>query len=86
MFRELKEEVSISGEWTEQLVGFINDDRTPVGCVHLGVAHLVNLSSASVQAKEDALAEGGFAPVGQLEAIVEEFETWSQFMLNERLL
>jgi predicted NUDIX family phosphoesterase len=50
------------------------------------VAHLVNLSSASVQAKEDALAEGGFAPVGQLEAIVEEFETWSQFMLNERLL
>jgi predicted NUDIX family phosphoesterase len=83
MMRELLEEVVIGGDWTEQFLGFINDDRTPVGSVHLGVVQLFELSRADVRSKEDALADGGFAPLADLTAQVEQFETWSQFVLEE---
>ena len=36
MRREVREEVAIECGWAEQFLGFINDDRTPVGSVHLG--------------------------------------------------
>jgi predicted NUDIX family phosphoesterase len=64
------------------VLGFVNDDRTFVGSVHLGVVHLLDLSAADVRAKEDALADGGFAPVAELWADRGQFETWSQFVLD----
>jgi predicted NUDIX family phosphoesterase len=83
MMRELLEEVEIGGEWTERFMGFINDDRTPVGSVHLGVVHLLELSTADVKSKESALADGGFTPIAELLAQTDQFETWSQFVLEE---
>jgi predicted NUDIX family phosphoesterase len=83
MHRELFEEVAIHCEWSERFFGFINDDRTPVGSVHLGVVHLLELPLPSVRAREDALAEAGFAALDQLATAKEEFETWSQFVLEE---
>jgi predicted NUDIX family phosphoesterase len=83
MRRELFEEVAIGCHWKGRFLGFINDDRTPVGSVHLGVVHLFELESRDVQAREDALAEAGFAPLTELAARAEQFETWSQFVLEE---
>ena len=83
MMRELLEEVAIGGEWTEQFLGFINDDSLPVGRVHLGIVHLFELSSLEVKAKESALAESGFAPIESLSRQKEQFETWSQLVLDE---
>jgi predicted NUDIX family phosphoesterase len=83
MLRELTEEVDIGCDWTESLFGFINDDRTAVGSVHLGVVHLVELGAASARSKEDALADAGFAALSLLATHSEEFETWSQFVLAE---
>ena len=83
MMRELMEEVLIDGDWTEQFLGFINDDRTPVGKVHLGVVHLFELSRGEVRARELALADSGFARIEELVAQSEQFETWSQFVLEE---
>ncbi|WP_439620859.1 phosphoesterase [Gemmata sp.] len=83
MLRELHEEVRIGGSWTDTFLGFINDDRTPVGSVHLGVVHLVELTSRDVSSREDALADAGFTPLVELAARVDEFETWSQFVLAE---
>jgi predicted NUDIX family phosphoesterase len=83
MLRELTEEVEIAGGWTETFLGFINDDRTPVGQVHLGVVHLFDLKSRSVRPREAALADAGFAPISELSATRQEFETWSQFVLAE---
>ncbi|MCI0703434.1 MAG: phosphoesterase, partial [Planctomycetia bacterium] len=40
MMRELMEEVDLGSAFTQKCIGFINDDRTPVGSVHLGVVHL----------------------------------------------
>jgi predicted NUDIX family phosphoesterase len=82
MLRELAEEVEIGGGWAERPLGFINDDRTFVGSVHLGVVHLFELGSPSVHAREDALAEAGFAPLVELAACRDEFETWSQFVFD----
>lgn len=83
MLRELTEEVRIAGEWTDTFLGFINDDRTPVGSVHLGVVHLVELTTRDVSSREAALAEAGFSPLAELAARPDEFETWSQFVLDE---
>jgi predicted NUDIX family phosphoesterase len=83
MRRELFEEVAIGCKWREHFLGFINDDRTPVGSVHLGVVHLFELESLEVRSREDALADTGFASLGTLAAQADEFETWSQFVLAE---
>jgi predicted NUDIX family phosphoesterase len=83
MMRELMEEVLIGCGWSERFLGFINDDSTPVGSVHLGVVHLLELETPDVRSREDALADAGFAPLAGLAARADEFETWSQFVLRE---
>src|SRR5262245_1935215 len=82
MMRELTEEVEVGSGFIQKCIGFINDDRTPVGRVHLGVVHLFELESPSAHSREDALADAGFAPRADLAKQVEQFETWSQFVLE----
>jgi predicted NUDIX family phosphoesterase len=83
MVRELEEEIAIGCRYVEQFFGFINDDRTFVGSVHLGVVHLFDLDRPTATAREDAIAESGFAPLGDLVSARDSFETWSQFVLTE---
>jgi predicted NUDIX family phosphoesterase len=83
MRRELFEEVVIGCHWKERFLGFINDDRTPVGSVHLGVVHLFDLDTRDVQSREEALAAAGFASLAELVVQADQFETWSQFVLEE---
>ncbi|MEM7475659.1 MAG: phosphoesterase, partial [Planctomycetota bacterium] len=82
MQRELSEEVVIEAKYHEELVGFIYDDTTPVGRVHLGVVHRLKLESADARARETEISLSGFAPVGELKADLDQFETWSQLCLT----
>jgi len=82
MLRELNEEVEIQGRWTEAPLGFIYDGRTPVGEVHVGIVHLIELEEPLVWPREAAIDETGFAPVADLLRHRDEFETWSQFVLQ----
>jgi predicted NUDIX family phosphoesterase len=82
MMRELTEEVVLCSHFSERCIGFINDDRTPVGSVHLGVVHVLELEATSAHSREDALADAGFAPWAELLREAEQFETWSQFVLE----
>jgi predicted NUDIX family phosphoesterase len=82
MARELAEEVDLRSPFTERFVGFINDDRTFVGSVHLGVVHRLELAEPLATPREDALADAGFAPLADLLARLDQFETWSQFVLE----
>src|SRR5262245_24523859 len=82
LLRELREEVELAGPYRERCVGLINDDRTPVGQVHLGIVHVLDLHVAGVRCREEALAESGFATVESLRADVGSFETWSRFLLE----
>lgn len=81
MLRELTEETVIDCSYDEDLVGFIYDDTSPVGRVHLGVVHRLRLTSPSARARESELTDSGFAPVEELKAHSNQFETWSQLVL-----
>jgi predicted NUDIX family phosphoesterase len=82
MRRELAEEIAIGGGWTSRCVGLINDDATPVGSVHLGIVHILDLERADVAARESGLVECGFDTLERLLADRERFETWSQIALD----
>jgi predicted NUDIX family phosphoesterase len=82
MKRELDEEVAIDSPGRMRLVGLINDDSTPVGSVHLGVVHLLELERPSVRPREAGIAEPEFVPLADLDPIAGEFETWSQICID----
>src|SRR5262245_46904983 len=79
--RELAEEVSLDSPYRESILGLIYDPSTPVGQVHLGVAHVLDVDRPAVRPREPALAHAGFAPFADLHAERAAFESWSQFVL-----
>ena len=82
MAREVAEEVILETPYRETCIGFINDDATPVGQVHLGIVHVFELEEPRVQRREVDLIESGFAPICDLLKELDTFETWSQFVLK----
>jgi predicted NUDIX family phosphoesterase len=82
MFREVAEEVALESPFEEKCIGLINDDSTPVGQVHLGIVHVFELEQPTVRRREQALTRSGFAELGELHSEVDQFETWSQFVLQ----
>jgi predicted NUDIX family phosphoesterase len=81
--RELEEEVEVQAPIRrERLVGLINDDSTPVGRVHLGLIHILELAEPRVRAREQKIAGAQFAPVAKLQGECEEFESWSALCLQ----
>jgi predicted NUDIX family phosphoesterase len=64
------------------MFGLINDDSTPVGSVHLGVVHLLDLDHPAVRPREAAVANAGFAPLAELLRNREEFESWSRLAME----
>jgi predicted NUDIX family phosphoesterase len=83
MLREVAEEVQLDTSYDERCLGLINDDSTPVGQVHLGIVHVFDLAEPKVRRREQGLTRAGFTPIGELLAARAEFETWSQFVLDE---
>jgi predicted NUDIX family phosphoesterase len=85
MLRELIEEVDLGYDPPAEairLVGFINDDALPVGRVHLGVVHVLEVPTATVRPREEQLSEAGFVDIRAAVAERERFETWSRFLLD----
>ncbi len=82
MRRELAEEIAIEGSWTGRCLGLINDDSNPVGSVHLGIVHLLELEQPAVAPRESELVGCGFEPLAALVADRDRFETWSQITLD----
>jgi predicted NUDIX family phosphoesterase len=82
MRRELDEEVEVASPGQMRLVGLINDDSTPVGSVHLGVVHLIELERPDVRPREEGLAEPEFVRISDLAKAWDEFETWSQICID----
>ena len=80
--RELAEEVVLETGFTEKCVGLINDDQTPVGKVHLGVVHLLDVQEPKVRPNESEILDAGFLAVDQIMAELQQFETWSQIVVR----
>ena len=79
--REIKEEVSFAGSSASSVLGFLNDDRNPVGQVHLGVVSVVNLPSPLLAVRETDKMMGAWVEIGKLR-LLGEFETWSSLVLD----
>jgi predicted NUDIX family phosphoesterase len=80
--REIAEELLIGCGWTHRVVGFLNDDSTEVGRVHLGVVHCVELETTDVRSGEKAIAELEFLDRGELAGRAASMETWSRILLE----
>lgn len=81
--REIDEELLIRGGHDHRIIALLNDDTNPVGQVHLGVVHLVDLESGAVSSREDALADLAFSSLEELNGpLFERLETWSQHCIR----
>ncbi len=82
MRRELEEEVVIETTYKEKCVGLINDDKTEVGKVHLGVVHIFDVDQPKIRPRENEIINAGFREVGELLADLDGFESWSAICLE----
>jgi predicted NUDIX family phosphoesterase len=81
--RELEEELELPGGQSQRIIGLLNDDSNPVGRVHLGIVHLIDIESDAVSSREDALANLAFSPLADLNSEhFERLETWSAFCVR----
>lgn len=81
--REIEEELDLPEDHEHRIIALLNDDSNPVGQVHLGIVHLIDLKSDAVSSREDALTDLGFTPLAELNGpMFERLETWSQFCIR----
>lgn len=78
--REISEELKLTGDYTESVIGLINDDSNAVGRVHLGVVHLVELDHPDVEPGEAAIETPEFLTIHEIVAELDRLETWSQIV------
>ena len=80
--RELNEEVGVSEDDALnnlQFIGLINDDKTEVGQVHVGVVYECKVDKQLVEVKEDDTLFIKWMTVEEAKA-EENYETWSEFL------
>lgn len=81
--REIEEELDLPGNHEHRIIALLNDESNPVGQVHLGIVHLVDLQSDTVSSREDALLDLDFTPLADLDGpMFDRLETWSQFCIR----
>lgn len=78
--REWREE--LDAEWEPEFapIGFLNDDRNPVGAVHLGVVFEVQAAGRAIDVRERDKLSGRMASVGDVRGAWDRLETWSQLV------
>ena len=81
--REIAEELEIGDPITLHIIALLNDESNPVGQVHLGIVHLIELDSTAVISREDALSDLAFSPLADLNGEwFDRLETWSQICIR----
>jgi predicted NUDIX family phosphoesterase len=84
--RELEEELHLPGGWDAQVVGIVNNDRTSVGAVHVGVVARVEAGPGDVRIREDDMMSGSFVSRAELLDLHaqerDSFEGWSALLLD----
>lgn len=80
--RELHEELIIPPGYRNRIVALLNDDSTPVGRVHLGIVHIIEVDSPDIPPREDAIRDIEFLDANELAARRDSLEVWSQIVLG----
>lgn len=84
--RELKEEVGIKLQNIPHPICLINDDTNPVGQVHLGFVHILDISLKEAKSAEDAIENLEEVSLQTLKNQSESLETWSQLIIQNGIL
>mgnify|MGYP000388459235 CR=1 FL=1 len=81
--REIEEELNLPEKHQHRVIALINDESNPVGQVHLGIVHLIDLESDAVSSREDALMDLTFTRLSDLNGpLFDRLETWSAFCVR----
>ena len=86
--REVQEELVIPAATVSRarFLGWINDDSTPVGSVHVGAAFWIDArDGAAVRVRETSKLEGGFESLVDSNPLwqdLQRFESWSRILLE----
>ncbi len=78
--REIKEEIGIDTD-SSYFSGFVNEDETEVGRVHLGLVFLVPIKTNELTF-EDCLLEAQFLSPEEIFSEIDNLEKWSQIVLE----
>ncbi len=80
--REFEEE--LVADWRPELrpLGLLNDDRTPVGQVHLGIVFETDAAGRAVAVRETHKLSGRFVETDDVLEGYEHLETWSQLLFD----
>ncbi len=87
--REVDEEVNIIGDDVDtenfELLGYINDNKTDVGKVHIGVMFIYYTNSEKIEPNDGEIANGEFRSIKELKNIIQNYdvESWSEIALDE---
>jgi predicted NUDIX family phosphoesterase len=78
--REWREELVADFLPDFRLVGFLNDDTTDVGRVHLGAVYVADAAGRAVAVRETDKLSGRFATLDEVLAELDRTETWSRLL------
>ena len=80
--REWAEELEAAFVPEFRLIGLLNDDETDVGRVHVGVVFVAEADGRPVAVRETEKLEGRFATPGEVVAVRDRMESWSQLVFD----
>lgn len=85
LYRELFEELDIDENQISEVTffGFINDDLSKVGRVHLGLFFEIKVDVDSISIREKQKMHGQFYELSSLNDFYEKMETWSQIVFRK---
>jgi predicted NUDIX family phosphoesterase len=78
--REWREELDAGWEPEFTPIGLLNDDRNPVGSVHLGIVFEVQAAGRPIDVRERTKLSGHLASLDELRLGWDRLETWSQLV------
>ncbi len=84
--REWQEEVVYDGRFEARLLGFLNEDSSPVSKVHLGVVFLVDGDTPNIRIRETDKLAGELLTLEEMRMFYLAMESWSQIVYDRLTL
>ena len=81
--REWQEEVVYDGRFEARLIGFLNEDSSPVSKVHLGAVFLLDGDSPNIAIRETNKLAGELLTLDEMRIYYLGMESWSQIVYDQ---